>query len=715
VRSSEPPEHWWIPSGRRFYSPDAAQLPAQELAYASAHFFLPHRFHDQFGNRTLIRYDGYDLLVVDTTDAAGNRVTAGDRAPDGGLITTGNDYRVLKPRLVMEANRNRVAVAFDALGQVVGTATMGKPEEQLGDSLDGFEPDLADLVAAAQLADPLADPTSILAQATTRTVYDLFAYHRTRNEPAPQPAVVATLSRETHAADLPDGAQPRVLHNRIYSDGFGREIQRKALVEPGPIVDGGAEQDPRWVTTGWTVVNNKGAPVRQYEPFFSSTHGFEFGYAIGVSPVLGYDPLDRLVATLTPHDCYEKVVFDPWHSVRSDAIDTVLDDPRADPDVSGYLHAYLAIHIGWQTWHARRAGGALGPAELAAAVAAAAHARTPTTAYLDSLGRTFLVVADGGSGGVVATRTELDITGVARRVVDARGVQVLCQDADLVGSILHTDSPDAGQRWTLPDVLGATVRGWDSRGQALRRTYDALRRPVELWVRGPDDVADILAQLTRYGEEHPEATERNLRGRPYLAFDCAGLATALEHDFKGNLLTGRRELAQTYHATPDWSALAGLTLSEVENAAATLLAGEPFTTSTDFDALNRTVLRTLPDTTALLPAYNEARLLESVSAQLPGAALATPFVTDLDYDARGQRRLLEYGNGTHSAYEYDPAPSGWFDCGPCAAPTRCRTCATPTTRSATSSRSATRRSPRCSSPARSSRRPPRTATTRSTG
>ena len=49
---------------------------------------------------------------------------------------------MLAPRLVSDPNRNRSAVAFDTLGRVAGTAAMGKPEEQLGDTLDGFDPDL---------------------------------------------------------------------------------------------------------------------------------------------------------------------------------------------------------------------------------------------------------------------------------------------------------------------------------------------------------------------------------------------------------------------------------------------------------------------------------------------------------------------------------------------------------------------------------------------
>jgi len=39
---------WWIPSGRIFYSPDPADLAANELLYARSHFFLARRYRDPF-------------------------------------------------------------------------------------------------------------------------------------------------------------------------------------------------------------------------------------------------------------------------------------------------------------------------------------------------------------------------------------------------------------------------------------------------------------------------------------------------------------------------------------------------------------------------------------------------------------------------------------------------------------------------------------------
>ena len=91
--------HCWVPSGQAFLSPDTTDDPAQELAYAMAHFFQPQRFVDPFQETTFVAYDRHDLLVVDTRDPLGNRVTAGDRAADGSMEPR-IDYRVLQPALV---------------------------------------------------------------------------------------------------------------------------------------------------------------------------------------------------------------------------------------------------------------------------------------------------------------------------------------------------------------------------------------------------------------------------------------------------------------------------------------------------------------------------------------------------------------------------------------------------------------------------------------
>jgi RHS repeat-associated protein len=685
--------HWWIPSGRTFLSPNSNDNATQELAYARQHFFLPCRYRDPFhtnavSTESMVTYDRYDLLTVETRDPLGNRATVGERLANGNLDPgkPGNDYRVLQPRLLMDANGNRSAVAFDALGLVVGTAVMGKPQETVGDSLAGFEADLTETAIRDHLAHPLADPHALLGRATTRLVYDLFAYQRTHAQPNPQSAVVYTLARQTHDADLVANQRTKIQHSFSYSDGFGREIQKKIQAEPGPAprrdvngkiivgVDGQPEMtandvSPRWVGSGWTVFNNKGKPVRQYEPFFTDTHRFEFEVKIGVSPVLFYDPVERVVATLHPNHTWEKVVFDPWRQETWDVQDTVLvADAKTDADVGDFFRRLPDADY-LPTWYAQRQGGALGAQERDAARKAAIHAATPTVAYTDSLGRPFLTVAhnkfkysntpptEPPVEEFFRTGTVLDIEGNQRQVIDAKDRVVMRYDYDMLSNRIHQASMEAGARWMLNDVAGTPLYTWDSRDHQFRTAYDPLRRPTDSFLRegaGPE----VLVGRSVYGESRPNPEANNLRGKVIQLFDQAGVVTSDAYDFKGNLLHRQRQLAQSYKTTLDWSG-------------GVARQAEVYGSRTRYDALNRPIQLIAPHSdqpgtrvNVIEPTYNEANLLEQVHAWLGQNAEPTGWlepatanlqaVTNIDYNAKGQRELIEYGNGARTTYDYDP-------------------------------------------------------------
>lgn len=887
---SEDDAHWWIPSGRLFYSSGPDDSPTVELGEARAHFFLPRRYRDPFHTQTvstesLVTYDAYDLLVHETRDALGNQMTIGERQwvlPEGTVLpeTRRNNYRVLQPELVMDPNRNCAEVRFDALGMVVGTAVMGKPEEtpRPGDRFtDAFRIDLTSAEIDQFLADPKGPmAAALLAEATSRILYDLDRF-RIKGKPP----FAATLARETHVSDLLEGQPTKIQVSFSYSDGFGREIQKKLQAEPGPgvfaeevmaekpiayyrfgelvgatsaedlsgydnrsvavesgvtfgssglgvgdtaatfdgqfgriivhnsdslnppfvtmealiqwrgphpaapgidqrvlekssysdleqyhlcvgpdgsvvagirtsthtsskslrstakihpnvvshilatydgvairiyldgvldselsapghvnpqlptsenLVNAGlglgnqAQQDrprpfhgiideiaiypralsperirahaviakaggsshPRWVSSGWTIYNNKGKPIRQYEPFFSATHDFEFGVTAGVSPVLFYDPAERVVATLHPNHTYEKVVFDPWQQTTYDVNDTCAlrnqqtGDPRTDPHIGGYVAEYFKTQPNtWKTWYQERINGEKGPYERAAAEKAAAHADTPTTVHFDALGRSFLTIADNGkdTGGTEQkyhTRTVLDIEGNQREVIDALDRIVMRYDYDVLGSRIHQLSMEAGGRWMLNDVAGKPIRAWDSRGISRRMTYDALRRPLGLFVN--EHGTERRAQATLYGEDRGDTT--NHRGQVYQVRDGAGLVTNEGYDFKGNLRRSSRQVADVYKRALDWNTSESV--------------GDPFTVITIYDALNRPVTVTTPDGSVYRPTFNEAKLINSVAVNLRGAATETQFVKNIDYNAKGQRTTIEYQNGMKAEYKYDP-------------------------------------------------------------
>jgi RHS repeat-associated protein len=688
----DPDDQWWIPSGRVFFSPDDSHIPSQERAYAQNHFFLPHRYRGPFLDESLIAFDGYDLLMLDTRDALGNRVSVGERLPSGDLDPTkpGNDYRVLQPWRMMDPNRNRTQVVFDSLGMVVGTALMGKPppDPVQGDLLDGFETDLtqAQVDGFYEADDPHIPAFNLLLGATTRIIYDLDRFRRTRQAHPTDaskwlPVFASTLAREAHVSGPPPPSGLKIQITFSYSDGFGREIQKKIQAEPEPANGGGQEPTPRWVGSGWTIFNNKGKPVRQYEPFFSQLparpHQFEFGVQAGVSATLFYDPVGRPLVTLHPNHTYEKIIFDPWQQVVYDVNDTVAasgtqtGDPRTDPDVAGYVHGYFqAQPAAWETWYAQRQAGTLGLQEQAAAARAADHAGTPTRTCFDTLGRTFLTIAHNkvvcpghhldGTQDQLHTRVELDIEGNQRLIRDAmqqggnsQGRVVMRYRYDMLGNHIHQYNLDSRDRWVLNDVTGKPIRAWDSRGHTFRAAYDVLRRQTHLYVQQPGK-SEMLVERTVYGEAHPDALARNLMDRTLQQYDGAGVTTNGQFDFKGNLLSSSRQLAVQYKERQDWSALDGLnSVQALADAAKPLLEPTTFTASSSYDALNRPISLVTPDNSEVLLTYNEASLLEAIGARLRGTTTITPFVTGIDYDAKGQRERIVQGDQFTTQYEYD--------------------------------------------------------------
>lgn len=682
--------NWWIPSGQIMYSSVPTSPPnpfVQNATFAASNFYLPQAHLDPFGRYTRLTYDSYNVLVAQAQDALGNTVFAQ------------NDYRVLQPAEVIDPNGNHVEAAFDVLGMAVGTAVKGKVSANVvsesGDSFVQFTANLmqSDIDGFITSPNPLTLAAGLLGTATTRIIYDLERFSNTQSanpsDPTKwEPNFTATLTRETHISDLlPAGQSLKIQVNFSYADGLGREIQKKVQAEAGPTVSDGPDVNPRWVGSGWTILNNKGKPVRQYEPFFSATHGFEFANIVGVTSTLFYDPLLRVVATLHPNHTWEKVVFDPWLQRAWDVNDTVQFSPKTDPDV-GDLFSLIPDADYLPTWYQLRTDPASSAAafpdpdvlsaEQDAATKAAAHNDTPASALFDVLGRSFLAVAHNRfqrNGATVdefyATRSELDIEGNQLSVTDALGRKVMTYDYDMLKNRIHQASMEAGERWMLGNIVGKPIRGWDGRGYLRAASYDELQRPSGLTVTG-NGWNNILVEKTVYGDSrlggptNPEQT--NHRGKVYQAYDVAGVIASIGvnpltnqnegYDFKGNPLREKRQLVAgaSYKTAVDWN----------QNP----VLGESFTSSRRYDALNRVIQQIAPhsDSTGtklnlIQLGYNEANILETIdiwlqqTAEPPGllapATASFSTIINIDYDEKGQRTLVEYGNGASTTYTYD--------------------------------------------------------------
>lgn len=719
--------NWWIPSGRSYLSPNKHDTPANEHDFAKDNFYIPRRYRDPFYNNTndtesIITLDDHNLLPIESQDAVNN------------TTATKHNYRVLQPALITDPNGNRTAAAFGALGMVVATAVMGK-----GDVLQDFTIDLSVGEIQAFTANPRTNAKTLLGKATTRIAYDLDRYQRIQQAP-----FAASLARETHVSDDVSG-NSAIQIAFTYSDGFGREIEKKIQAEPGdaplrsnPDLRNGdiylgelvknveveliqQHTEQRWVGSGRVIYNNKGKPIKQYEPFFSSTHLHEAENELtdtGVSPTLFYDPLERVIATLHPNRSFEKVIFDPWKQTTYDVNDTVIFDIATDETTRGFIfdkdgNQRLPEKDYSPSWYALRTKSenfsefekqypdpVLRNYQTQAANKTSIHEDTPTVAHLDSLARPFLTIehnrfnrkksdgTDKPENQHYKTRVRQDIESNQREVIDARNRPVMTYQYYMAGlekdengeqsntHLIYQNSMDSGERWMLNDVTGNPIRIWDSRGHTTRTEYDVLRRPLKTFVLGADEndtSREVLTDRLIYGEQHPDAEALNLRRALYVHLDQAGVARTEAIDFKGNPEESSRQIILDYKNVIDWSgidttlpgdSITLLDIAEIDAGLDSLMDGERYRSEITYDALNRPLTQTSPHTTAMKAniirnSYNEANLLNAVDVNLRGKTNGgnlkwTSFVKNIDYDAKGQREKIEYGNNVTTCYKYDP-------------------------------------------------------------
>lgn len=583
---------WWIPSGTAVYAANPAD-----------HFYLPIGSRDPLGVETIATLDKYDLLV--------ERVQIIQAAWDETTVV--NDYRVLGPVLMTDPNKNRSAVELDALGMVVKTAIMGKAGSSDGDTL--------------------ADPT-------VEMDYELFCWMNNR-----KPNFVHTLAREEHGV-----TNRRWQESYAYSNGGGGVAMVKAKVNAGKarLVNGDGtvtevDADPRWVGNGRTILNNKGNPVKQYEPYFSTTHEYEdekILREIGVTPILYYDAVGRNVRTQFPNRTFARVEFDPWMRKVFDANDTVRESQ----------------------WYADRGSPnpktqpePLNDPEHRAAWLAAKHADTPGVTHFNSLGRPIYAISDYGGGITAAVRSESDLTARLSKIFDQHQREVASGFTGMAGHPIVGQTAEKGRRWLFQNVLGALVKTWNEHGRRFRIEYDSLHRPVSTFVQEAGQ-AEILFNYVVYGDRLANAEQLNLLGIAHQIFDQAGMVRIPELDFKGNPKSVDRVLAKDYKNNLDWSALPAQADYTATQAAATpsLEIGEVFTASSLYDALNRPTLVTLADGTVIVPTYNEANFLASLRARIRGQGHFIEFLKSQDYDAKGQRQFAHYGNSVLTRYFYEP-------------------------------------------------------------
>jgi RHS repeat-associated protein len=610
------------------------------------------------GHRALITFDDYQYLPEMVTDAAGLTMQAT------------YDYRVLQPREVTDPNGNKSSFIFSPLGLLESSMVSGK------DPMEGDQE-----------------------RPSVRIEYGFLAFED--SPPANrQPIFVRTITHIHHDTefDVSFPERDETITTLEYSDGFGRLLQTRTQGEeirfgdehfgggesvlPAKQSDGGGgdvvgrrnidKAKPNVVVSGWQIYDNKGQLVEKYEPFFSE--GWDYGQPddtkIGQKVSMFYDPRGHAIRTLNPDGSAQLVIFGVPGTIAAPNL-TQPDNFEPTP---------------WEafTYDANDNAGRTHPTR---STTYQHHWNTPASILIDALGRTIETVERNRDAPAkpgdplppiqeLITRSAYDIRNNVLTITDALGRDAFHTHVyDYANSNLRLESIDAGVRQTVLDAAGGVVEQRDSKGAFILHGYDNLSRPLRLWARNGEGQKLTLREQMGYGDAgspNQPAADRtanralNTLGKLVKYFDEAGLLSFNAYDFKGNLLEKTRRVVSDAAIL---SVFGPAPINKVEafrvdwtNPPAGVLDAANFTSTVNYDALNRAKLMTYPvdvegNRLKLRPSYNRAGALEHVALERSGpagAAVSDTFVERIAYNAKGQRVLIAFGNGIMTRNAYDP-------------------------------------------------------------
>jgi len=333
-----------------------------------------HRLLERIEGGTRVKYDPYLCKVMTTINAVGHTTRAF------------YDYRTLQPVRIIDLNENTQETVYDGLGRVLatsfyGTETIDIREEPAGENAQwsshvvevGFDPlyesagdtlvslyrrneaTIDGAVGELAKADASGDPEAmvrareaVLGNWATAIYYDVHSWSKQRT-----PVHTATFVADKYPKER-DG-QVRVSIASL--DGLGRAVQTKTKVEQGKAyitdndqlmiqMDGlpptrkiaeHAKPVARWLVSGRVEYNNKGLPVRSYQPYFLDTHRYVSDMVfrgIGYSTRVDYDPLGRAIKTVRPDGYFQRQTYWPYYVISEDANDTATERELSEPAVT---------------------------------------------------------------------------------------------------------------------------------------------------------------------------------------------------------------------------------------------------------------------------------------------------------------------------------------------------------------------------------------------
>lgn len=621
-------DYWWSPGQTARY-------------YGANQFYMMQGTVDAFDAEYRIEYDDYCFAIKSLTD------------PLGFVSRMQEDYQALQPSVVTDVNENSSSFLFDPLMLVSVSSIRGEFEGQpVGDD---------SLANYSVIEDPtckkiLADPEKYLQGASTFFFYDLESWVRDQSLP---PHFVE-LRRKRY---LNGDSDTTIVHHKGdaagtdigisfgYFDGMMRQLSTVELVTGDPpyslesLAKGGPSESSgtRWLVENMTRYDDRGSPIRKYQPFFAPTPQF-LSEADEPHWLYQYDALYREIGSTTPKGFLTRHSFLPWLQRRWDEDDTVLDSPFYekyfnDPD--------------------------LPPAEKQALEMAVKFENTPKTIILDPMARPIqeineLVYPSGNE-------TKLELIDTSWH--SARGDVVALADPrfyrsetpvspafynfgaihDMGGQVLALHSADAGdQPLTTPfsgvpalrlfDIYRNPVGEWDRRGYYRSIEYNLLRKPLSVRVTGVSlDQQDV--ERIEYGTD----PSTNTVNRPVTIWDQAGVVSMPAYALGGSVRTQSRQYRKDFQSEANWNDPANVPLED-----------DTYTSEFHYDEQDNPITTRLPNSAVVARAYTKNDWPSKISVTPPDQSEPIDLISSIDHAPTGRAAEIEYNNGVVTRFDYDP-------------------------------------------------------------
>ena len=585
--------HWWRRGEARHYN----LTPGRGAVVIAT--------SDAFGETTTASYDAEGIFVTAITHI------------DGGKEAARYDLHCLLPDQHIDPNGTVSEIVLDPLGRVVATSLSRHQDgKRFG---DGPLDDLPTCTTHG-LAETLAQTEDLLGTASSRYVRDDSEW--SKGQPPPWSL---RINRRAYASEPAENADLPPAISISYHDGFGTVIQSRDIADPGPsfqrdgngalIVDDKGQPrtqfaDRRWRVSGWVQCNNKGLPIRQFDPFYSATSDFESDALLrelGSSSLHSYDAMNRLIRVDHPNGTFTEDRFLAWSHQHFDEVDTLHRSAR----------------------FAARQDASLVSAEESAVLAhlSLEQGETPDSYDFGSGGLILRATVQPDKYDHVITDYGYDSYGQLVSLASENHPPAARYLYNMVGERVWTDQADAGAAWQFFDAMGATQLHWDSMGRQIAQIYDDCHHPIEVQITDPDGGTRLIERRT-YGPATPEEAELNRIGRVIRIEDATGIRHFDRYDITGEIAEQRFAPRAQVTALFDLTIAVGVT--------------EAYCISRRYDPLGRPVTVNLPMGVRLRYHYDREGHGTGLSVQIEDAE-PLMVLRAAQYDALGQSEALHYG------------------------------------------------------------------------